>query len=335
MRYANTDQVLQLALDMQGSRLGLSLADIESKFRVSRSTARRMRDAVMRNWPQIERIVDDEQRPRWRIPVAGAVTPGAVSAEEIADLEAAARLLAAQNQHRRAKALEATARKLRALLPADVVRRLEPDVEVLLEAEGLAMRPGPRPRIRAEFIDTIRRAIKEGRQIYLGYRDRRSGRASGRFLEPYGFLFGNRHYLVGMSPARHPGQARLFALANITRVSVSRRPFARDPAFSLRAFSERAFGVYQEPPQDIVWRFTPEAAPSAGDYEFHPTQQLEPQPDGGLIVRFRAGGLLEMCWHLYTWGDAVTVLAPPELKRKMAGASRHRRFVVDGTGAAG
>jgi predicted DNA-binding transcriptional regulator YafY len=121
---------------------------------------------------------------------------------------------------------------------------------------------------------------------------------------------------------------------HITRVNVSDRPFRRDPAFSLRAFSERAFGVYQEPPQDIVWRFTLEAAPSARNYEFHPTQQLEQQPDGGLIVRFHAGGLLEMCWHLYTWGDAVTVLAPPELKRKMAGAARHRRFVVDTTGAA-
>lgn len=330
MRYANTDQVLQLALEMQGSRLGLSLGDIEDKFRVSRSTARRMRDAVARLYPQIEKRIDDEQRPRWRIPAGGTVTPGAISAEEIADLEATARLLAQQNLRRRATSLNALAAKLRAALPSKTQLQLEPDVEALLQAEGLAMRPGPRPVIRTDVIDTIRLAIKQGRMVYLGYRSRGSGRASGRVLEPYGFLLGNRHYLVGMAPDRHPGDARLFALSNVQKVKVLDRTFQRDPNFSLEAFAQRAFGVFQEAPRDIVWQFTPEAAPSAREYLFHPSQQIEPQRDGSLIVRFRTGGLLEMCWHLYSWGEAVTVLEPPELKHMMANASRHRRFVVDG-----
>ena len=29
-----------------------------------------------------------------------------------------------------------------------------------------------------------------------------------------------------------------------------------------------------------------------------------------LIVRFTAGGALEMAWHLYTWGGHVTVIKP-------------------------
>jgi hypothetical protein len=35
---------------------------------------------------------------------------------------------------------------------------------------------------------------------------------------------------------------------------------------------------------------------------------MEDQPDGSLIVRFRAGGLLEMAWHLFTWRNEVKVL---------------------------
>ena len=84
-----------------------------------------------------------------------------------------------------------------------------------------------------------------------------------------------------------------------------------------------------EEPRDIAWRFAPEAAAAAREYLFHQTQRQEMQRDGSLIVRFRAGGLLEMCWHLYTWGSAVTVLEPPELKRMMAGAARHRNFVIE------
>jgi predicted DNA-binding transcriptional regulator YafY len=31
-------------------------------------------------------------------------------------------------------------------------------------------------------------------------------------------------------------------------------------------------------------------------------------------VRFRAGGALEMCWHLFTWGDEVEVIEPRRLR---------------------
>jgi predicted DNA-binding transcriptional regulator YafY len=40
---------------------------------------------------------------------------------------------------------------------------------------------------------------------------------------------------------------------------------------------------------------------------------MEEEPDGSLVVRFRAGGLLEMAWHLFTWGDQVEVVEPGEL----------------------
>jgi predicted DNA-binding transcriptional regulator YafY len=178
-------------------------------------------------------------------------------------------------------------------------------------------------------IDTIRLAIKQGSELYLHYRSRHGGRASGRRLQPYGFLLGKQHYLVGMSPDRHPGQPRLFALANIRRVDCLDRTFQRDPGFSLQAFAQRSFGVFQEPPQDIVWRFLPAVADAAAEYEFHPRQSLEKQPDGSLLVRFRAGGLLEMCWHLYSWGADVEVIAPARLRQLMGSAMKHRGFAVD------
>ena len=55
------------------------------------------------------------------------------------------------------------------------------------------------------------------------------------------------------------------------------------------------------------------AAPDAAEFLFHPSQVLEALPDGSLIVRFRAGGLLEMSWHLFTWGDEVEIVKPKRL----------------------
>jgi predicted DNA-binding transcriptional regulator YafY len=39
------------------------------------------------------------------------------------------------------------------------------------------------------------------------------------------------------------------------------------------------------------------------------------EADDSLIARFRAGGMQEMCWHLFTWGTAVTVVQPGSLRR--------------------
>jgi hypothetical protein len=47
----------------------------------------------------------------------------------------------------------------------------------------------------------------------------------------------------------------------------------------LRAYTERSFGIYQEKPFDVVWKFSPDAAPDARLYQFHPTQ-TEDKPDG-------------------------------------------------------
>jgi predicted DNA-binding transcriptional regulator YafY len=51
---------------------------------------------------------------------------------------------------------------------------------------------------------------------------------------------------------------------------------------------------------------------------------VEDRPDGSLIVRFSASGV-EMCWHLYVWGDQVEVLAPERL-RDMVHAWRRSDF---------
>jgi predicted DNA-binding transcriptional regulator YafY len=49
-------------------------------------------------------------------------------------------------------------------------------------------------------------------------------------------------------------------------------------------------------------------------WRFHANQVVEPQADGAVVVRFRASGMLELAWHLFTWGDKVQVLAPETLR---------------------
>lgn len=323
MRYEKADNMLQLALEMQAARTGLSLQDIQERFSVGRRTAMRMRDAIMRNFPQAEEVETSERTKRWRIPSGVLNHLVDFTSDELADLEAAAKLLRQRNRGDQAANLSTLSAKLKALMKPDAQRRVEPDLEALLEAEGLAMRPGPKPKIRVMVVEDLRRAIKGGNKVKIKYRRRSDRKLNTRLVEPYGFLHGHRHYLVAWHPHRKQSMFLTFALPNIEGVEVLDECFDRDHDFSLREYAERSFGLFQEEPYDVAWKFSPESAKDAADFVFHPTQKLEKQPDGSLIVRFKAGSDLEMAWHLYMWGKNVEVLEPKSLAKKV-----HRQRVA-------
>ena len=93
--------------------------------------------------------------------------------------------------------------------------------------------------------------------------------------------------------------------------------FEPDPGFDLERYAERSFGTFQEKPAQVVLRFDHAAARDASAFLFHPTQSIDESPDGSVTVRFKAGGIDEMCWHLFTWGDSVTVEKPTRLRRRL------------------
>ena len=113
-------------------------------------------------------------------------------------------------------------------------------------------------------------------------------------------------------------QPVLWRLDRISQPQLLESQSAVPEDFELGAFAARSFGVFQEPVEDIVLRVSPAAAFRAATYRFHPTQSIEAQPDGSLIVKLRAGGLLELCWHLFTWRGEIEIIAPQRLSDLMS-----------------
>ena len=107
-----------------------------------------------------------------------------------------------------------------------------------------------------------------------------------------------------------------FDLNNIEDILVTDVYFTRNPEFSLENFSQQSFGVYQEEPFEVEWRFDEKVAPEAAKYIFHPTQEMIKNSDGTLTVKFLAGGAREMAWHLYTWGKHVKVIKPKDFNKR-------------------
>jgi predicted DNA-binding transcriptional regulator YafY len=281
-----------------------------------------MRDAVLRVFPQADEVETDERKKRWRLPKGTLDRLVGVTADELGDLEVAINLLKRDNLLDQAASLESVLTKLRAVMSPNVANRVETDLDALLEAEGLAMRPGPKPRSRTMVLEELRDAVKACRKVEIHYRNRITRRINKRIVHPYGFLYGHRHYLIAFNQVKGAQSYRMFSLPYIERVVPQEEYYELDEDFSLEAFSRRSFGVFQEEPFQVVWRFSPRAAADAEDFLFHPEQEVEKQKDGSLIVRFVAGGALEMCWHLYTWGEDVEVLEPERLRKLV---NDHRR----------
>lgn len=207
--------------------------------------------------------------------------------------------------------------KIKASIKSDVYRKIEPDAEVLLEAEGFICRPGPKLIINNQVISTIRQAILECHQIKIVYFNKMSGKTSTNILDPYGFLYGERnHYLVAHHSDGYFGDdVHNFILSNIKTVEILDIPFVPVKDFDLKEYAEQSFGAYHEEPFDVEWLFDKEVAEEASKYIFHPTQTSKFNPDGTLTVTFHAGGKREMDWHLYTWGKHVKVIKPTDWRK--------------------
>ena len=162
-------------------------------------------------------------------------------------------------------------RKLRALGRRHVhTGAFDDGLEALMRAEGLAMRPGPRTRLEDGLLSGAARSHLDVLPGGIRLRRPRFGsRTATSSVDPYAVLYGNRPYLVGYHGVvqrtaalaageleQHPDHERHGS--NATRNSTCKR------------YAERSFGMFQEPPIDVVLRFDAVAAPDAEAFVFHP-----------------------------------------------------------------
>lgn len=316
MPYGKTADLLDLAIMMQSNREGVSLNDISSSFKVSRRTAERMRDLIIEKFPQTVETVGEKNVKRWYIPQGTLRDFIQFSAEEVSLLESAKQLFDKNDMTDKLKTLEQLTNKIKANIKSDIMRRLEPDVEALMEAEGFICRPGPKLKIDTGIIAAIRKAVLENHQIRITYFSRFSKKTSCLTLIPFGLLYGERaHYLVAKHSDGFAGnKPHTFILSNIQQIEILDIPYKQEN-FSLQEYAAESFGAFHEEPFDVEWLFDAEVAEDAKNYVFHPSQKTVENADGTLTVSFRAGGRLEMDWHLYTWGSHVKVIKPEDWKK--------------------
>lgn len=312
MRYGRVEDIIKLIILMQSKYCGVSIEDIQEHFEVSRRTAERMRDSVMRLFPQIEEVQTTGRMKRWAFKNYSVSELISFTPEEFAELENTRKKLELDGLKNKAETINEVISKIKVLNKPRQLK-IETDLEALLEAEGYAIRQHPRFKVEKQTLENIRDAIKAFKKLEVTYK-KKEGEINTYALHPYGLLYGEKNYLVAYSEPRK--EIRMYILSNIKEIKILDEYFERDENFDLTKYSENSFSIYQEEPLKVVLEFDKSVAEDVKNFHFHPTQKIKDNKDGSVKVEFSAAGSLSICWHLFKWGNTVKILKPTKLKKE-------------------
>lgn len=318
MRHEKSARLIELARELANSRMGLTLDEMAERMEVKRRTIERMRDRLLEMFDTMEEISDPPTK-RWRINGRLDGFLQAPTSKELAALKSAQLHFESQNLDAAFTLKGLETKMLTAIGPK--ISKLEPDIEALMQAEAIAFSPGPKPQYDSATLNILRDAILMLRQVNFIY-EGGSKLGQQRELIPFGILFGGEAYLIGVEPLKYRGgRPQVWRIDKIKDIKLSDKIGGPPEDFSLKEFSERSFGVFQEDEvHQVKLRILKEFAEEAKRWSFHPKQQITELENGDLEINMQGGGLRELAWGLFRWGGKLEILEPQELKDEMRNA---------------
>ena len=166
-------------------------------------------------------------------------------------------------------------------------------------------------------IKVLVEGILRRRRCRISYRSPAAVAPKSFEYDPYRLLsVQDGLYCLGKTSTH--AEITMLGVDRVVSIRLTDTSFKVAPNFDPRRYEREAFGVIWDEPMDVAIRFRSDQAPYVAERVWHPTQVVEPQTDGGLILRFRAGGRFEIVRWILGWGDAAEVLAPTDLRDHVA-----------------
>jgi predicted DNA-binding transcriptional regulator YafY len=205
--------------------------------------------------------------------------------------------------------------KLAATLPESLRDHVARSMEVLQEA--------PRDAVFSNNVRQLTRAWAGHRVVEIDYEgaafEGRAGERSSRTVRPFLIepsLQTHALYLIGWDEDRDA--MRTFKIERIRDVRITPRSFQPPEGASLERDLRRGWDIIaDQPPTDIILKFSPSVADRVLETTWHPLQETERTADGSLLWRSTVSGVIEIRLWILSWGEDVEVLAPKELREQV------------------
>lgn len=200
-------------------------------------------------------------------------------------------------------------RKLAATLPPPLAAHLERAASrVQTHADGFH---------HVAVLEAIAEGWASGRKVRVDYRSPRSGALRERVLAPYALEpTASGIYVIGYDDWAN--DIRIFKLERLEAAQVLETAYTIPADFDPELYLATSWGIMSgKAIVEVALRFTAAAAPHVHERRWHPSQTLEPAPDGGCIFRVQVSEPLEMQPWIRSWGAQVEVLAPGWLRDRV------------------
>lgn len=296
------------------SRNGCLVRDLAAEFSVSERSIRRDLDALAAAGFELEEIIEDHGRKRWRIDGSQSVPLPEFNLSEAAALYLGRRLLEPLAGTSLWEAAQAAFVKLRQQFRPESLAYLESLADTQYETTfGHSDYSG-----RAEVIDALMLGVNECRVARLLYHPLRAETPREYELQSLGLIY-NRGTLYLVAVSADSREPRHFKVDRIRDVELLERTFERPPGFDLQRHLQSSLGVYHRegPPQTVRIRFRAEVARYVTEHRWHHSQTITEQPDGSLIVELQLSDFTELKSWVLSFGATARVLHPESLVDEM------------------
>ena len=163
------------------------------------------------------------------------------------------------------------------------------------------------------FVETIR-AIRQKHVIEIEYRSAKTNRYQWRTVTPVTFYnAGKTHYLIAI----HQDTAKMFTIERIQNFRFSRQASSIKNVPTLNELFRHSWGSFTGGKlTDVHLRFKDDLGQYMAE-KFWIEEQAMKQSDNGFEIRLKVKLSNEFIAWILGWGDAVTVLAPDELRQSV------------------
>ena len=178
------------------------------------------------------------------------------------------------------------------------------------------------------ILATLAEAWISQHRVKIAYQALSEKKATERIIEPY-FIEpaapGHSSYVIAY--CHRSKSLRIFKIERIESIEPTLEHYVMSPDFDANAYLGSSWGIIVGGEVETVkLSFTPEIARIMEETVWHPSQVVERQKDGSVIMSLRITSTVELCSWILGWGEKVEVLEPVKLRELVA---RTGQAIVD------
>lgn len=192
-----------------------------------------------------------------------------------------------------------------------------PKEDAALRAENalFSFEPPPSSSVDREVFRSVQEAAKEQKKLRILYYTAYRNEQTERIVHPYHLRESmGTWYLIAYCEMRQ--QVLTFAMNRIQVAEQLNENFTVREDFNLEEFLKTAFLMFKgKQCYKVRICFSPYQARWMRERQWHPTQQVEEQPDGSLVLSFEVENLEAVRFWVLKYGAEAEVLEPEELRQ--------------------